>query len=269
MAADEPEKSEDIHDDGLSRAERISAAVVGAAGAGFGGAGIFLSDHQPGTMLIFVFGAVFLFMAIQGTPVLIINKDGAQLAARRRTRKLTKKAIESEDPKEAAALVEAARTVDPSLDHEPQFNYLSDNIANELRTYEAIRTAIQSLAATGAVQLPGGSTISFNPDRDPVTKQQHDALLTLPGKGTLIIEIKHIRSNARNRGATTILDRMIEYLKHDENSTALLVINVQPEVLRKAIEGTPFERRIEIIKWTNEADNVDLASAMRRLLGNY
>jgi hypothetical protein len=92
----------------LTKWERIGAGVLGGIGVSAGGFGVFMSSNQAGTTGMLVLGVVFALMAVQGTAVRKLGKEGAELADRdvlKVAASGAKHALEAEQPRprEAAA----------------------------------------------------------------------------------------------------------------------------------------------------------------------
>ncbi|GAA5125702.1 hypothetical protein [Pseudonocardia adelaidensis] len=153
----EEARRDDEFDVGLSHWERIAATLLGLAGVGAGGAGVFLSDNQAGTTTILLLGAVFLLMAVQGTPIISASKDKVELA-RRRLRAATAKElvesargkIEEEKPEVAAELVVAAESLDPNVRAQEDFRDLRD-LLYPFEVERSLKRALSELRKRGAI----------------------------------------------------------------------------------------------------------------------
>ena len=124
--------------------ERWVAGVAGAIGTGAGAAGVFLSENQAGTAVLLVLGIVFLLMAIQGTAVRRITRDGGDFAERtvaeERTVDNVQQTLDERGVGAAQAALDAATAVRPDLLLSPAVGALSAQLY-EREVIDAVRTA--------------------------------------------------------------------------------------------------------------------------------
>ena len=127
----------------LNGLERAAAALIGVSGTGVGGFGIFLSDNQAGTAVILLLGVVFLLMAVQGTAVRRITKDGgdfADRAAEQRAVDSVQITLDERGPEAARAAIDAATAARPQLEQSPAISAMNGQLY-ERSAIDAIRAA--------------------------------------------------------------------------------------------------------------------------------
>lgn len=124
--------------------ERSGAGVIGVAGTIVGGVGIFLSDNQAGTAVILLLGVIFLLMAVQGTAVRRLTRDGGDFAERaaaeRRAVDEIQQTYEDEGPKAAQAALEGATAARPELAQSPALGVINAQL-HEREVIDAVRVA--------------------------------------------------------------------------------------------------------------------------------
>ncbi|MCA1600820.1 MAG: hypothetical protein LC776_03925 [Acidobacteria bacterium] len=139
----------------LTTAERALAGFIGATGTGVGGVGIFLSDNQAGTAVISLLGVIFLVMAVQGTALRRLTKDGGDFADRaleQHTVNKVQEALEEQGPKAAQAALDAATAARPALERSPAVAVINGHLY-EREAIDAVRAAWRNVIkrrATGS-----------------------------------------------------------------------------------------------------------------------
>jgi hypothetical protein len=106
----------------LSRKERTLAGVPGILAAAAGGYSVFVSDNQAGTAALMLFAALFLLMAVQGTPLKRMAKDSFELERRTPPGVVAEKALEKSgagDSDQAQAYIEGAADANPAIASAP------------------------------------------------------------------------------------------------------------------------------------------------------
>jgi hypothetical protein len=264
--ADAPQPDELNDDDdrlpGLSMKERISAGAVGLGGVGAGGAGVFLSSNQAGTSAILILGAMFLLMAVQGTRIIKLSKDGAELERKfRQARRLVEKAADEAadgNLQAAVAYQDAAKAIEPRIEREPIARVVTAQIY-ELEAYEAVRRAYDNLVKSGRVKSVPGSTLTFNPDSDPRTGYRYDAVLNRPGERPIIFEMKLSRSGSPLR--SSIVEQAGQQIKAT-GGRGLLITNAPTSEGATSLGSSDFQA----VTWRDESDDAAVEGALARLL---
>lgn len=124
--------------------ERWVAGIVGLLATAAGGAGVFLSTNQAGTAVILVLGIIFLLMAVQGTAVRRITRDGGDFAdragAEERTVDNVQQTLDEQGPEAAQAALSAATAARPDLRGSAAVGALSAQLY-EREAIDAVRAA--------------------------------------------------------------------------------------------------------------------------------
>lgn len=127
-------------------------------GAGAGGAGVFLSENQAGTAVILLLGVIFLLMAVQGTAVRRITRDGGDFADRiveERTVEAIQATYEDQGPQAAQAALDAATAARPQLERSPAVAVMNAQFY-ERSALESVRAAWRD---TVNRRLPGATPL--------------------------------------------------------------------------------------------------------------
>jgi hypothetical protein len=112
-AAFEPSES-----DPLSRWQRFSASLIGVTLTAAGGASVFVSANQAGSVVLMASGSAFLLMAVNGVPILRARAKDYEITLARR-RKEVLKIAEREAPSEARKKLDYLQNIDPVTASDP------------------------------------------------------------------------------------------------------------------------------------------------------
>ncbi|WP_406106800.1 hypothetical protein [Micromonospora globbae] len=222
--------------------ERITAGVAGVAAGGAGGAAVFLTDNQAGSAALALVGAAFLFVAVQGTPIIRIGAGSNSLELERRKQRL-KRAVERAEKEEnldaAYGIIEGARIAEPEIEELPEYQALM---------YEdRIATALTGLGAK-------------------VTRLRVDQwfdMLAQTASGSAAVVVKF-----RERGPLGLKDlERADYATQRATVGGVLVVTNAPlsgEVEQYNASRAPGDRPIEAVTWNDVRDNGLLARALAR-----
>jgi hypothetical protein len=245
---------------GLSPLERCIASLIGLAGVGAGGAGVFLSDNQAGTTAILLLGAVFLLMGVQGTAIIKAGKDSVELERRQAGQKILKRAVEiaENDPGEASELIEAAKAVDPPLRSDPAVRELSYRIY-ETEIGKAIRRAAERLTDRRRSPI----AIDFNA---MVKRREVDALIYDSARPEHAAAIE-LKATSRSYLSPAQIDAYVGKAK-SMNMPVLLVsnANLPQQYWINTLDNNRDLGNISVVVWRNEQDDIELTNSLDHVL---
>lgn len=235
----------------LSRAERISAGVVGVSAGIAGAAALFVTDNQAGTAAMLVIAVAFLLISIQGTPLTRFGsgEHAIELERRRLGQKLLTQAEAEPDLEAKEALITAAETVDPSvgrIDHLEPIRY-------EGLVYDALYRVLGENGASGIIR--------------PARQVGVDYLVRLSPNARIGVEAKFAR-RALSR------DRIAAAHNYALSSgTPVLIVTNAPlspvvyEMNMRASNRQPDDTSppVEVVTWNSSADDDTLHRALMRL----
>lgn len=150
--------------DGMQRWERWAATVLGFILGGLGAWAVFKSSNQAGSAVLLLIGAAFLLIGVQGTPLIKIGGNTANLELERRRRRLEKAIEEAKsetNPEVAQGMIEAATIIEPELALSPrtQANLYEDRVGAALRNiFEDVQRESPPDRYDFAVKTPMGQT---------------------------------------------------------------------------------------------------------------
>jgi len=253
--------------------ERWLAGLFGATGTGVGGIGIFLSDNQAGTTAILLLGAIFVLIAIQGTPLRSASRESIELSERQVVDLVAEKAeneLEEDEPERARATIEGASAVRPDIEKDPRLLQLTAKALKREVVRAIERAVVKAVGATNRIvttQRPG-----------KFAGAEFDALIEVGQKGDyggadsphkrVVVEVS-IAVSGRVFGTKKLGHDLAKFaLVADE--AALLLVSNQPlselgrEVLDKYMEQR--QRKVRFVVWRDDEDDPLLTRACSELL---
>ncbi|MBG6068914.1 hypothetical protein [Micromonospora ureilytica] len=222
--------------------ERIAAGVAGLAAGGAGGAAVFITDNQAGSAALALVGAAFLFVAVQGTPLIRIGAGSNSLELERRRQRL-KRAVERAEKEgnvdAAYGIIEGARIAEPEIEELPEYQALM---------YEDyLATALTGLGARVA----------------RLRVDQWFDMLAQTASGSAAVVVKY-----REHGPLGLKDlERADYATQRARVGGVLVVTNAPlsgEVEQYNASRSPDDRPIEAVTWNDARDNGLLARALAR-----
>lgn len=232
----------------LKKSERWMAGVTGAIFGGAGGAAVFVSDNQAGSVALLLLAAVLLLMGYQGTALTRFGSGEHTVDFERRQlgMELRQYAAVADDPNDAVVYAEVAEIVAPSATG----NLLVDGLRFEAMFLEAVDRLGYSY------RRPSGG----------FSAHHMDALVDVNGIG-IAVELRMGRRPLGHNEVKKSATRLLSYASVD-NSPALLVVDrvvnadVVPRVLDAlALDEAPGER-FGIVVWSGPEDD----EALRAML---
>jgi len=245
----------------LNRIERTAAALIGLGGAGAGGFGIFLSENQAGTAVILVLGVVFLLMAVQGTMVRRITKDGgdfADRAAEQRTVDSLKITLDDRGPTAARAAIEAATAARPQLEQSAGIAAMTGQVY-EASALDAIRAAWRNTVNLGDQDPSPWTTMRTE------TPEGVDAIFGVDGRDSpqIAVEILYTRNGAISR------DRLAKNMaKLDNLGVPYLIVSSNRRTAQTELFWKHAPRAIprQFVEWQPGDPTSVIESAIERLV---
>jgi hypothetical protein len=250
----------------LTSLERSLAGVIGIAGAVVGGAGIFLSDNQAGTAIILLLGVVFLIMAVQGTAIRRITKEGGDFADRSAERAAVERVqatLEDKGTSAAQAALDAATAASPDLERSPAVGVISATLYERvaLNTVgEAWRKVVARAARAATEPVVTWSSIDVEPDRGI------DAVLTAEGieMPSLAVEVAYTQDSLFPRNRLAGLLR-----KLDQVGSPYIVISSSraSPTAWEAWQYSPRATPRQFVHWQPGFEVATIEVALERLIG--
>lgn len=254
----------------LRRWERWLAGAIGVTGAGVGGTGVFLSDNQAGTTAILLIGALFMLLAVQGTPLRSASRDSIELDDRQAVDRLAEKAegeLEEDEPERARATIEGASTVRPDLQQNPRLVRLSER-AYKREIFHALERAYSATARSfsgRAIKRPWSAG-----------KARFDALIQFsksddePGvyRAQYHLEVA-FAPTGRFYSSDKLNEKLIQWSGFG-GGNLLIVSNrtlsgLGKQTLEQHSEHSPH--KVRFVTWRDEDDDPVLIAAHRDLIG--
>jgi hypothetical protein len=216
----------------------------------FGGYALLRTENQAGTALALLAGAVFVLLAIQGTPLQRLGSGEhsavfATVVKRRATAYVEQARRDGQPPEVTAAIVDfAEEIVSPrpvSIERGPE------------AYYDEVRTAIRRAGATDVRSLEDAGRHGF------------DMTATFPS-GTVNVDVQ-----LRTRAPLGLYDVMHANSTIDVSDQAypggfLLITNgpLSPQVAGYNAGTTPDSTQFEVVTWNGTDDDHALARALIR-----
>lgn len=251
----EPTESEPSTSDPLSGLQRFAAAVVGTAASGAGGASVFLTSNQAGSVALLALGAGFLIMSVNGMPILGAKlKDYELTMAPRRRRVLDQARLEP--PEEAKLALDVLQQIDPGASSDPAFAQVRGRLY-----HQEVATALLRVSIT---EFPE-STIARSDYDD-------GAVVLRIGPWFIDVDVRYFsRPEQMGSGFSRIV---LSLFARAQNSIAgqMLVTNasLSDRRIREADQAYPgAAERVQIIRWVDAQDDPALKRAVAQLMSSY
>jgi hypothetical protein len=226
-----------------------------AGGAAFlfgvpGGIAVFITANQIAAAAMLLAGAVFLLVAVQGTPVTKASAEGFELLPPRRVEESRKTIEETKGPKEAFYFVEGAVTAKP-----------------EIRKYKSIA---HGLAASYEKWVIGelnqvvdklGLKLLGEP---PISDSRADAIIVKSGEVVAAVEVKYLPDGFISREH---VERTISGVR----SPKVLIISNVPfskDAYNFSSDPPKRDRSIYLLRWTPDDDEKQLQMAIVHALSS-
>ena len=238
----------------LRRWERWVAGALGGIGVGAGGVAMFLTDNQAGTTAMLLLGAMFLLIAVQGTPVRKASKDTIELAKRGEIDRVAHKAsdkLEEEGPDAARDIIEGAAAVRPGIKDEPPLRSIG-GVAYREGLRKGLFRAVRTLTAYEVTveEFTAGDSM-------------FDYLINLPGRPdkSILVEVVH-RTNERD--ATVRIAAALAKIRSAGHPGMIVSNGYLTNEAQDWFGGT--ETDVQFVKWLGPVDDKALVLALSRLL---
>lgn len=254
----EPEDSQPASVDPLSTTQRLIAGFAGAGSLGAGGASVFMTANQAGSVALLGVGAIFLTVAINGAPLLGAKFKDYELTMAPRRKNVVALA-KLEEPEQAIRTLDVLEQIDPGSRRDPVV------IKAHAEIYEReVRIAIRRLIAGSGTNVittrfsVGGKDLGY------------DFAFDLPEK-TLHVDVRY-----SNRDVPVSFPLMYGRKLHEKVaelgiSPLLVVTNMVPRPdwrywpeskdPKEAID----ESQLDLVRWRDQRDDQKLANALNRL----
>ncbi|MBM0231420.1 hypothetical protein JNW91_05800 [Micromonospora sp. STR1_7] len=223
--------------------ERVVAGVLGAVAGGAGGAAVFVTDNQAGSAALALIGAAFLFVAVQGTPVIRLGAGSNSLELGRRRQRRAIQAAEAEREHgnfdAASGIIEGARIADPEIEELPEYRALwyEDRVAKALMGLGAKVTRLR-------------------------VDQRFDMLAQTASESVAVV-VKF-----REDGPLGSQDvAMADYVTQTATVGGVLVVTnaaLSGEIEQHNASRPPGTRPVEVVTWNDDRDNRLLARTLAR-----
>ena len=246
----------------LTKQERAGATLIGLSGTIVGGFGIFLSDNQAGTAVILILGVVFLLMAVQGTAVRRITKEGGDFAERAAAEKRVYKSIEltreEDGPEAGQAALQAAIAARPDLSDSPVLSAVNDQLYVELIIFR-----IQYVwRARYGTSLMINRLIFDDANYDAVIRRSDSSA---PDRTVTLTVLHTTTSQVRPKRVLNLIER-----SRDAIVPNIVVANAEyPDSLRDADGFQPEainNSTIALVTWRGSQDDKALLRALQNML---
>lgn len=264
--SDQP--SDDIHDPrdgrGLNWAERLAAGLLGLGIAGAGIDAVFTREVEAGPTALLLVGAVFLLLAVQGTPIRKANKDSVEWERRASVRQIAregKERLEERGAGDAEAFIEGASVANPSVVENILITQLQSTIQNA-RDYERILLAKleELMTGTGWTLFPSSAIGDNNLDFLIAASEPHGGKFV-----SGIIKFTH------GAGALSQLKKRLEDVQLNLWSWPILIVTNADWPHRDVARRQLFESEpdnldpISIVRWRGSQDDEELKTAIRNV----
>jgi hypothetical protein len=233
----------------LSRWQRVAACALGLCGAGAGGASVFVTTNQAGSVALLGVGAGFLIMAVNGTPIIRAKLKDYELTMAPRRHKVVEQAL-SESPEEASKTLDVLRQIDPGARTDPAVRRATTRVY-----HEEVLEALTRVAADGSEFVISHLMTDFS--FKVVTKSHSKAI---------DVSIKHT-SVPDSTMPLGIVRSM--YNRIHRHGTPLMVVTngrLNNKIPDEAKTVDPEGRRIQFVRWIDRQDDGALRLAINRLL---
>jgi hypothetical protein len=246
--ADEPPaeqtNGENFIVEAMGQWERWVATLLGLILGSLGALAVFTTSNQAGSAFLLLVGAAFLLIGVQGTPLIKIGGNTANLELERRRRRV-ERAIEQAqsetNPEVAQGMIEAATIIEPELALSPHTQAL---------LYED---------RVGAALSENFEDVRREPPPD-----RFDFVIKMP-MGQTAVEVKYKRAGTfRARDVAKIVHR------RSEKSNKLVIVTNAPLAVEvrtinaaQVYDGTP----VEVVTWNDAAHDGLLQRAIARGAG--
>lgn len=232
----------------LSRWQRIAACVLGLSSAGAGGASVFVTTNQAGSVALLGVGAAFLIMAVNGTPIIRAKLKDYELTMAPKRQQVLEKVL-SESPEEASRTLDVLQQIDPGARTDPAVNQAKAYVY-KAEVYMAITRALEGTDIRAFSGYP-------NQDFDLAIRTRSNAInvnvnyTSYPDTLLSTSYVKRTYGNIqRTRGPLIVVTN--HRLSNDITEEAKLV--------------DPEGKFVQFVRWRDRQDDSALQLAVNRLL---
>jgi hypothetical protein len=234
--------------------ERLFAGTIGVSAAGAGGVGVFLSDNQAGTTALLILGVVFLIMAVQGTALRQLNKDGGVYANRdieERAVKRIERVREEQGPAAAQAALESATAARPELKNSPAVQVMNAHLYEQLLVAYLHKAWLDAFQDSPVLMRMG-------------VEQSFDFVIRLPGIGKPKIGVDVLYTSRDSINPTRIQTAIN---RHRGSLLPVLIVANRPMSIRVEDDWLEFAKdgRHHFVLWRGPEDYLALEQGIRRL----
>lgn len=243
----EPEKDQPASADPLSMLQRVVAGVAGAAALGAGGASVFMTSNQAGSVALVGVGALLLIVAVNGSPLLGAKFKDYELTMAPRRRKVVEQA-KHEDPEEGQRKLDVLEQLDPASREDPAVIN-----AHALLYQKEVEAAIVRTLA----KIPGASMVrtdGFEPGRTNLQVRASERTVDVE----LLYSTNH-RFMSIEAFEFSLTEGRISRIPR------ILVTNMRaPAALIELLDSemAPRANPVQIVRWQDYQDDKALACAL-------
>lgn len=233
----------------LSRWQRVASCVLGLGGVGAGGASVFMTSNQAGSVALLGVGAGFLIMAVNGTPIIRAKLKDYELTMAPRRRKVVEIAL-SEPPEEASRTLDVLQQIDPGARTDPGVLRAMGDV------YDAEVLAALKRAALGGP----GVTVDYGQSDLGV-----DLLIRSQSK-VIYVAVKY--STAPEGPLPASFIRKV-FADADRRTAPLMVVTnrrLSNQISELAKSVDPEGQKVQFVRWRDRQDDLALKLALIRLL---
>jgi hypothetical protein len=195
---------------------------------------------------------LFLLLAVQGTPIRSVSKDGGVELVSRTLPEKTDRTLESAGPDEAQEQLERIRELSPSIENTPEYAAAALKIA-DAASYE--RRAVSSLWRS----IPDSWGIGQTGRRD-----EWDAtVVDEDGRARLHVEVKYGGGGISD---ISVLRKQVDRLKARSGSSdvpVLLITNIEGRAVNPPEVGSAG---VHLFRWRDESDDAGLRNFIAQLV---
>ena len=235
----------------LSKIERIGAAATGVVCLGAGGASVFATTNQAGSVALLGVGAAFLTVAINGAPLLGAKFKDYEVRMGRRRKRVARQA-ELAGPEEGQRKLQILEQLDPAAREDPAV------IDAHVRLYrQEVETAV--VRALSMASIPGVQVL----DRVPHGPSRTDMQVQGP-ELTVDVELIYAQSDWI-LGDHSLRFSFQSALQSGVPRVLITNMRIPNSVADIAEAYDPKHTNVQVVRWRDIQDDMALALALHRL----